>query len=371
MTGGMAGVIGQILALDFNKRYRFHCVPVTLSSDAGEVAFKRFARHFRQLLVLWRQIRRSGATLAHLHTCSGFSFYRSALDLALARWAGCRVILHIHGAAFDVFHEQAGVFGRWIIAWTLRRADCVVALSEGWRRKLQAMAPGTRIVVVENAVETSTETMTRGHDGAPRFLMLARMDEWKGVDDLLDACAQLHAKKLTFELVLAGPPGTAGDETVLNQKIRERALAGVVRYIGPVRGEEKERLLQWADVYVQPSLHEGMPLSMLEALACGLPVIATRVGAVPEVIEDGRHGLLIPPGRPDPLASAIMELATGTSLREAMGREGRGLVRSRFSLSRFRDELLALYDGVLMPSSSPRSRASNNLAGVTVGPGGG
>ncbi len=353
MIGGMAGVLGQILNLDFDGRYRVQCVPVTLSSAEGESAIRRLARHLRQLWVLRRAIRRTGAAIVHVHTCSGFSFYRSVLDLWIARWTGARVILHIHGAAFDEFYERTGTIARWFIEWSLSHADCVIALSDGWRRKLQGMAPNARIAVVENAIDIPETVTERIHDGPCRFLMLARMDEWKGVDDLLDACARLRADGLAVEVALAGPPGTAGNQAVLNQKIRDRGLDGFVRYIGPVQGEEKTRLLEWADVYVQPSRHEGMPLSLLEALAYGLAVVATRVGAVPEVIEDRRHGLLVPPGDPGQLAGAMRELATDEGLREALSRAGRDLVRRRFSLSRLRDDLLSLYDDVLAPSPEP------------------
>jgi glycosyltransferase involved in cell wall biosynthesis len=350
MIGGMAGVMGQILNLDFDGRYRVECVPVTLSSVEGESAIRRLARHVRQLWVLRRAIRRTGAAIVHVHTCSGFSFYRSVLDLWVARWTGARVALHVHGAAFDEFYEQTGAIARRFIERALSHADCVIALSDGWRRKLQGMAPHARIAVVENAIDIPETVAERRHDGPCRFLMLARMDEWKGVDDLLDACALLRTDGLVVEVALAGPPGTAGDEAVLNQKIRARALDGFVRYIGPVQGAEKTKLLEWAEVYVQPSRHEGMPLSLLEALAYGLPVVATRVGAVPEVIDDRLHGLLVPPGDPAQLARAMRELATDEGLREAMSRAGRDLVRRRFSLARFRKDLVSLYDSLVLAS---------------------
>ena len=125
---------------------------------------------------------------------------------------------------------------------------------------------------------------------------------------MLDACAMLHRDEVWLELTLAGPPGSAGDDAALGRKIRTRGLNGVVRYVGTVRGAEKENLLRSADVYLQPSHNEGMPISLLEALAHGLPVIATRVGAVPEVLTHEREGLLIPPHRPDLLSARVVQL---------------------------------------------------------------
>ncbi len=353
LLGGMAAVVRQMLELDYERRYRVEFLPVTASSRSGEPFLHRIVRHVRQLFSLRRFIRRKNVTIVHLHTCSGFAFYRSLMDLMVSRRANCRVVLHVHGAAFDEFHERAGLVGKWMIRRGLSAAHGVVALSEGWRRKLQAMSPAALITVVENAIEAPKQWVVREVGGLCRFLMLARMDEWKGVDDLLDACAILNGKRCRFELILAGPPGTAGDQTILNQKILARGLEEKVRYIGPVQGEEKRRVLDDAHVYVQPSRHEGMPLSMLEALAHGLPVVATSVGAVPEVIDHGHQGLLVAPARPGQLALAMAEITNDPTLRETLVRAGRKLIEERFGLARFRDDLLALYNG--LSATSPRS----------------
>jgi glycosyltransferase involved in cell wall biosynthesis len=346
IVGGMASVAAQTVALDFGNRYRIESLPMTLSANECERRARRVLRHLSQLRLLQATIRRTGGRIVHIHTCSGFSFYRSVLDMLVAQWLGCRVLLHIHGAAFDEFFARAGRAGRRTIAWSLARADRVVALSGGWARKLQHMARAARVRVIENAVAIPAATPLRQAGSRCRFLLLARMDEWKGIDDLLAACAMLRGWGVVFELVLAGPPGTAGDDTTLGREIRQRSLEGVVRYVGPVRGKEKAELLCQTDVYVQPSHHEGMPISLLEALAYGLPVLATNVGAVPEVIHDRRQGILVPPRDPRRLAEGMRSLALDRSLRAALSAEARALAVQRFCMTRFRDDLVSLYDAV-------------------------
>jgi glycosyltransferase involved in cell wall biosynthesis len=179
------------------------------------------------------------------------------------------------------------------------------------------------------------------------------MDEWKGIDDLLSACRRLHQEEITFDLTLAGPPGTAGDETVLNDKIREFGLTGTVRYVGAVYGHQKSALLASADAYVQPSHYEGMPIAMLEALSFGLPVVATRVGAVPEMITEGHSGLLVPPHRPDLLAQAMKRVASNTACRRAMSYAARALAHDRFSTTRLRRDLLSLYHSIMADRGRP------------------
>lgn len=346
-VGGMASVVSQMLALNFSGRYRIEFFPITIAVHPSESIGGRMARHVAHLHRLWTRIGRCRARIAHIHTCSGFSFCRAALDMLVARQRGCRTILHIHGAAFDSFYDAEPLWRKRLIRWTLTHASLVVALSNGWREKLRGMAPKAKIVVVENAVETPPVIRKPERNGTVQFVLLARMDEWKGIDDLLEACVLLHSDGVRFQMTLAGPPGTAGDAITLSEKIRSRNLAGFVRYVGSVQGKEKSALLLGADAYVQASHNEGLPIALLEALSYGLPIVATRVGAVPEFISDRREGLLVPPRRPDLLADAMRQIARDDSRRQDMSRQARSLAAERFGIMRFRDELRAMYDGVL------------------------
>ena len=353
----MARVVEQMLQLDYAGRYRLALLPFTLSPTESEPWWSRVRRHLRQGRRLKELVRAatpaSGShpaqrPIVHLHTCSGFSFYRSCWDMWLAQRCGARVLLHVHGGGFERFHAQAGAAGKALIGHGLTRADCVIALSASWQERLQRLAPRGRIQVVENGVELPSACPQRSHSVC-RFLLLGQMDITKGVNDLLEACIRLRAK-VPFELTLAGPPGTAGDAQALNEKIAALDLQDAVRYAGVVRGPEKDELLRQTDVFLQPSHFEGMPLALLEALAAGLPVIATRVGAVPEVITDGREGVLIPVQQPERLAEAMLQLASDDAARARFGEAAFRLARVRFSLERFRDDLLRVYDSLYQPA---------------------
>jgi len=345
MVGGMASVVGQMLELDLGPEYRLELLPFTHAANECETLPGKLRRHLEHGDALRRRLRAQPAAVVHLHTCSGFTFWRSLLDLRVAQGCGARVVLHVHGAAFDSFHAAAGAAARALIRWGMTRADAVVALSESWRAKLHAMAPRARITVVENAVELPPAVPRRYDGQSCRFLLLAKMDTWKGIDDLLDACTLIPAG-ISFGLTLAGPPGSAGDAGTLAAKIRRRHLQQRVRYVGPVQGRAKDGLFAEVDVYVQPSHHEGMPLALLEALAWGLPVVATRVGAVPEVLTEEREGLLVPPQEPELLGRTMARLATDGQLRSACSAAARRLAEDRFSLRRFRQDLRALYDAL-------------------------
>ena len=342
-VGGMSSVVSQMMAMDFGGHYRPVRLPVTLSEDPSESTLKRIARHRKQSRRIGDAIRADRPPVVHIHTCSGFSFARSTWDMLIARRLGARTVLHIHGAAFHEFYERQPMWRRRLIRWSLTQADRVIALSDCWAEQLLRMAPAASFAVIENAVEIPSQ-IERQQDIRPcRFVLLARMDEWKGIDDLLEASALLRRMGCTFEVVLAGPSGTAGDHVTLPSKIDAKGLTGTVRYVGSVQGYDKIELLRSAHAYVQPSHNEGMPIALLEALAHALPVVATRVGAVPEVIRDEREGLTVAPHRPDRLADAMHRFIDMPDLRVRMARSARQLAEARFSTTRFERDLTALY----------------------------
>jgi len=356
----------QMTSLEMGGRYWFRPFYATTAPPGREPSGAKVIRHGRHLYNLRAAIRTCGAGIAHIHTCSGVSFARSAADLLVARQAGCKTVLHIHGAKFNEFFASLGRTGRRMVAVAMRLSDRVVALSETWQRQLEGMSPGARIVVMENATAIPRGAGAARRDGPCRFLFLGRMDTWKGIDDLLDAAQRVTQRHVPFHLTLAGPPGTAGNASTLKGKIASRGLRAVVDYSGPVFGSGKDRLLREADVYVQPSHNEGMPISLLEALAYGLAVVATRVGAVPEVIGHGREGLLVEARNVEPLASAMETMCREDALRESMSVAAGRLARGRFGLRRLQSDLLALYDG--LPVAGHPCASAARSATVTLAP---
>ena len=355
--GGIATVVGEILALDPADRVWFHHLPITLAASR-EAIHQRIGRHVGQLRRLATALRSHKIDLVHIHTCSEGSFFRSALDLVLAKsvFGGRRrVIVHIHGGRFEEFYHQRGPVGRWIIRSTLNYADAVVALSKTWADRIGVIAPRARVEVIENACphagpsSLATIDDDRGQDEprACRFAMISRLDREKGVLDLLDA-AKVLQPEVRFTLQIAGPPGSAGGVSELQRQVAERGLRDAVEVSGAVLGSQKARVLAAADVFVLPSHAEGMPICVLEAMEAGLPTIATRVGALPEMIESGGEGLLVESADVAALADAMRTLALDPTLRRKMGKQARQTVRNRFGLQRMRDRLFHLYERVAM-----------------------
>jgi glycosyltransferase involved in cell wall biosynthesis len=200
--------------------------------------------------------------------------------------------------------------------------------------------PETRLQVVPNTVDTSRfrrlpearATIRKDWGVGDEFVWLAvgRFEPAKDYPNMIAAFAHLAASRPQSQLVLVGK-GSLKEE--VQSLVRQRDLEGRVRLLG-VRRDVPE-LLSGADGYVLSSAWEGMPVVLLEASAVELPVVATKVGGVPEVVEDGTTGLLVPPANPAALAEAMVRIESlAPEARAEMGRRGRALVEEQYGTDR-------------------------------------
>jgi glycosyltransferase involved in cell wall biosynthesis len=183
----------------------------------------------------------------------------------------------------------------------------------------------------------------RGAERGP-LLFLGRIEQAKGVFLLIDALARAHAAGACWHVVCAG----SGDIERARAAARHCALGdAVIDFVGWVDGDAKRALLQRCEALVLPSLIENMPVAVLEAFAYGKAVIASRVGGVPDMLQDRREGYLVAPGSVDELAAVLVEAWQMREGLRAMGRAGRERFAEQFSCARVVAQMEALYSQCL------------------------
>jgi glycosyltransferase involved in cell wall biosynthesis len=203
-----------------------------------------------------------------------------------------------------------------------------------------------RTVVIPTAVDAEAAPPAHGGGRPPRLITVGRLAAPKDPLTLVRALARVH-EPFTARIVGEGP-----DRPAVEAAIREAGLVDTVELMGD-RGDVPQ-LLADSDVFVLSSRSEGAPLSILEAMAAGLPVVASAVGGVPELVEDGVTGVLVPPEDPAALAAALVRLLADRELRRRLGCAGRERVRDRFDLRSSRRAHLDLYARALArPGSMP------------------
>jgi glycosyltransferase involved in cell wall biosynthesis len=203
-----------------------------------------------------------------------------------------------------------------------------------------------RLRFIPNGIDAERWAVDRGEGEPslpPTILCVARFVPRKRHVDLVRAARVLTDSGIEFRLVLAGEGSTLDD---VRRLVAELGLGDRVAFPGRVDHEQVSELLAGAAIFCLPSVWEGMPGSAMEAMAAGLPVVATRVSGVDELVEHERTGLLVPPRRPDLLAAALETLLRDPSRGEELGREGRNRIVSEFSVERMVGAKQDLYRGV-------------------------
>ncbi|MFI5413244.1 MAG: glycosyltransferase family 4 protein [Candidatus Lutacidiplasmatales archaeon] len=252
-------------------------------------------------------------------------------------------------------HSDAGrgkpgsrLYGR-SVAWaTLRRADRVVALTSLESTYLEGLGVDpARIVVLPNGIDLQEFAHPPARQGSPTgitVLFVGRLSPGqKGLESLVRALAQVPAE-LDVHVRLVGEDWGGAEQ--VREWAKRLDLAGRVQILGPV---SRAALLQEyanADLFVLPSLFEPFGIVLLEAMAAGLPIVATRVGGIPEVVAEGRNASLVPPADPTALAEAIRTLASSERTRREFSTAGKELVQ-RFSWERLGPRFVALFEGVV------------------------
>lgn len=289
------------------------------------------------------RLRLSGrARLLHINMAENASVARKGLLVGVGKLIGLPVLLHLHAGAFITFYENLPAPLRPAVRWLFRAADHVVVLGELWKTYLidRLKVDADRISVIYSGVANAPLKARHRAAGPCRLIYVGRVRMEKGLAELISALAQPQLKGRSWTLTVVG----AGETRALQEMIADCGLSSRVRFTGWLEPAAVQTELAGADVFVLPSHYEGMPLSILEALASGLAVIATAVGALPEVLDHDQTALLVPPRDERALAQAIIRLVDEPDLRSRLGAAGLALHADRFHLDAFARRIVALYD---------------------------
>jgi glycosyltransferase involved in cell wall biosynthesis len=340
----IAGIVAA-LARELNPdRYRLHAwflaghgPLVETLERAGARAWAlnwwRGARDPAGAWRFWRRLRRMSIDIVHIHFGE-----RSVRGLARAA-TGAKIVAHAHGRILEPRGLEPVYF-------SARGTDMVVAASQAVARRV-VNGP---VRVIYAGMEVPTEggvAASRGRSTSEVVLGTAgRLIKLKGIEYLLNAAAAVQAEfpALRVEIAGSGPQREA-----LEQRAAALGIAGRIKFLGWV--DNLSSVLPRWDIFVLPSLEEGFPIAALEAMATGLPVVASAVGGVPELVVDGETGWLVPPGDVARLAARLQPLLRDPEQRRSMGAAAAARVRDHFSLAQMTENFSNLYDELLKRNS--------------------
>ena len=277
--------------------------------------------------------------IVHVHSACRASFFRKSLLLAIARMGGRKTVFHLHGGEFRQFvMEESGPLARWWIRHTIARSSAVITLSDSWADFLRTLVPAAKVRVIANSVALPAD-MNPALEEPGRILFLGRAGKAKGIFDLLAAVARLKDEFPEIMLVIGGD----GDLQEVERVAEQLQVGAHVTLLGWIGQQERDSQLRRAAVFTLPSYNEGLPMSMLEAMAAGKAVVVTPVGGIPEAVQDHENGLLVCVGEVDQLVYAFRQLFSDVALRRTLGNQARATIAGRYSTDVVMTQLSQLY----------------------------
>lgn len=345
--GGMRAVVEGYRDDGLFERHRVRWI---VTHDEGS-ALHRVSLALRAASRLLFLLLRGRVAMVHSHMAMRGSFWRKAALNRLARAFGVPVIAHLHGSEFKTFHASLPPILRRAVTREFESCARVLVLSNSWADFVRSIAPAARVMVMPNYVRVPTVAARPAAGLDVIGVFMGVVGARKGVYDLIPALSEALKRAPALCLRLGGN----GELERARRMAAELGVAGRVECLGWVSGAAKLQALSSAHFYVLPSHNEGLPMSILEAMACGLPVVATRVGGIPELVRDGIDGLLVDAGDVPALAAALARMAEDAEWRLAAGVQARARVQDGYSDRAVLPRLDVLYAELGEPSTAASS----------------
>ncbi len=282
---------------------------------------------------------------------SALGFVRDAPFIWLSSVFGVKCIAHLHGGNLRTVYDCLPSFRKWLYRRTLQRLAIVIVLAESLRPIFEGLISPDKIRTIPNCVEDEMlpsereagEKLKRiadeNADREFKVLYLSNLIRSKGYFDVLSAAVHLAEHKRQCRFMFAGAFDDPASREEVESFINQHGIANMVEFLGTVTGEAKKELLLACDLFVLPSYYpeEGLPISMLEAMGAGLPVIVTHYRGMRDVVVDSENGFFVPPASPESIASKIEVIMNDVTLHLAMARNNIELIRERFNESTYVD----------------------------------
>lgn len=338
-----------------NQTFDCRYINLLLSRTIGETGNAGWRKAMRLpaifMRLLWYLLFYRPHTVYLALTATGAAFYRDVALVALLRLFGIKPLYHLHNKGFAAFGKSK--LNNRLYRFVFRNAK-VMLLSKHLYADVSAYVKWEDVYICPNGIgEVSSSEFRvlnselRIPNSVAKILFLSNLIESKGVYVLLDACSLLKQKGLAFECVFVGGEADINAK-IFQVKVKALDLEQQVQYLGKKYGEEKEQIFANADIFAFPTFYamECLPLVLLEAMQKSLPVVSTFEGGIPNVVEDGITGFLVPVKDAKSLAEKIEILIKDPELRMKMGKAGRKKYEEEFTLDKFENRIIEILNDV-------------------------
>lgn len=355
--GGMVTYIQGLLGSDVFKSVDYRVVRLSYFDKEKYAGIIRLAANcvnailltvnFLLKLALWQP------DIVHIQSNSGFGYFEKSWIALLAKIFGRKTVFHFHGGYMREWHAHSSPFVQKAIRKCALINDRIMTGSPQMQETWQGIGiPSEKIIYIGNAVNLPQGVLKEPHDQIS-ILFFTRVVIEKGIIELIDAFLALRKTRADIRLRIVG--ADTKDTPHIKQYLEINDRSGLIEYIGPVSDEQKHQEYLRADIFAFPTYVEDQSYAVMEAMSYGLAVVASNVGGVPSLIEDGRNGLLILPKDVESLRNALEVLITNTDKRKELGRNARRTIETGFTWAVRSQEIVALYQSLLLKDREEQS----------------
>lgn len=338
VKGGISFVVQEYLKGGIEDKVELHFIP---THKDGSILKKVgvFMNAVHRFIALAPGMKN---TIVHFHTSQDGSFFRKFMLSCLAKIMGAKTLVHIHGSQFNLFMTK-NVFFRVLTQFYFARADGILVLSKEWVGRLSNFTENKNIRLLYNPVSISS-ARDLNSEGRVTILFMGKLGKRKGVYDILDCISKNkdYFRDKQAKFILAGD----GEIEQVRQFVTDNTLADLIEVPGWILSEQKEKYLRTSDILILPSYNEQMPMSILEAMGYGYPIIATHIAGIPDMVKQGENGFLFEPGDIDAMTQALKNLCENAALRDKMGKESQELVKEKFENIKIVNQLVSIYESL-------------------------
>jgi glycosyltransferase involved in cell wall biosynthesis len=357
---GMATATQALVDSEIKKQ--FHLDIINTNSAELKEQWQFSLKRIRQILKFWviflYKLIKNRPHLVYLTIAqSSFGFLKDCPLIILSKLFGKKCVIHFHGGLFGLTYQKSKFFARWIMTISLKLVDATVVLTDSLKSMVNQVVPEEKIYVIPNCVEDSLilspteveKNKNRINQNLKPFTVLyfSNLIKSKGYFDVLKATCDFKDNSIKF--IFVGSWLNQEEKKEVEEFIQSNQIEKLVEFMEPVYGERKKQLLIASDVFVLPTYYpqEGLPITMLEAMACGLPVIVTQYRGIADVITEGENGFFVPARDPQAIANKIKILLQDKNLRLRIAENNIKKVKDNFTKQRYIQKFIKLFNTLL------------------------
>lgn len=274
----------------------------------------------------------------------GLNLYRDTGLCLLIKLFGYRPLIHLHGRGIKEAAAESRI-KRWLYRMAFRGTQ-LICLSESLKADVATVYKETPLVLANGIDAPVYDRSRRTANSVPVILFFSNLFIAKGIYDFLGMLRLMHQQKINFQAVIAGGEGDVSVADVVTY-CQQQGLKDHVRVLGAIHGSAKWPIFQEADIFVLPSHNECFPLTILEAMSAGLPVVATRIGGIPDIIKEGKEGFIVPINNEEALFKATAQLCIDQNLLNKISTNALDTYSRLYTIEHFRHQFVHLIDQYL------------------------